>query len=150
MTSRIWFESKVVPGASRMIRRLALPIIVAFGFFMGSAGAMAQTVGPDEAFDAHGSIAQILALTVSQKSAIYSAVLQQRSRAALSANSLAIPMAVGASVPPSADLSELPEQTAVEPWATVLKYAMVEDDIVLVDPTRMRVVDIIYGSARSR
>jgi hypothetical protein len=146
MTSRIWFESKVVPGASRMIRRLALPIIVAFGFFMGSAGAMAQTVGPDEAFDAHGSIAQILA----QKSAIYSAVLQQRSRAALSANSLAIPMAVGASVPPSADLSELPEQTAVEPWATVLKYAMVEDDIVLVDPTRMRVVDVIYGSARSR
>jgi hypothetical protein len=133
-----------------MISRFPLPIIVAFGFFMGSAGAMAQSVGPDEAFDAQGTLAQGLALTVAQKSAIYRAVLQQRAGAALSPNSLAIPVAVGAPVPPSADLSELPEQTAVEPWATFLKYAMVEDDVVLIDPAQMRVVDIIYGSARSR
>ncbi len=52
-----------------------------------------------------------------------------------------IPLAVRTPVSPSVALSELPEQTVVEPWAEFLKYAMVDDDIVIVDPIRMRVAD---------
>jgi hypothetical protein len=128
-----------------MIARIVLPILMTFGIFMGNPSALAQSVGPDEAFDAQGSTLPSLALTTLQKRAIYSAVLRQKARTPLSANSLAIPLAVGAPVSPAADLSVLPEPTGVESWAAFLKYAMVQDDIVIVDSIRMRVVDIIHG-----
>jgi hypothetical protein len=46
-------------------------------------------------------------------------------------------------------LLELPDQAAADqPWAEFLKYAMVDDDVVVVDPMAMRVVDVIHGNAR--
>jgi hypothetical protein len=51
-------------------------------------------------------------------------------------------------VPPSIDLLDLPDQATVnDPAAALLKYAMVERDIVVVDPLSMRVVDVIRGGA---
>jgi len=42
----------------------------------------------------------------------------------------------------------LPNQAAADNFGTmVLKYAMVEDDVVVIDPITMRVVDIIHGNA---
>jgi hypothetical protein len=128
-----------------MLARLLIPPFAAIAVFLGSAGAFAQTVGADEAINQSGIVARKLVLSDAQKSAIYNAVLQQGVRT----STVAIPAAVGAPVPPAIALSDLPGQaTGDEPWADLLKYAMVGDDVVVVDPIAMRVVDIIHGSAR--
>jgi len=57
--------------------------------------------------------------------------------------------AVGAPVPQSAVFAELPNAEAGNDLAAAfLKYALLEDDVVVVDTVRMRVVDIIHGAAR--
>jgi hypothetical protein len=116
--------------------------LVALLFLFSPAEASAQTVGPNEAVNAEGSLSQHLRLTDAQKAAIYNAVLQQRVR-----NSATIPVAVGASVSPVIELAELPGQAMSEDsLAMDLKYAMVEHDVVVVDPVRMRVVEVIHGA----
>jgi hypothetical protein len=121
-------------------RNWVVPCIV-LAFFLVTAACHAQSVGPDEAVGAHGAVTQKLALTSAQKSAIYNAMLQQRVRA----STTRIEPTVGAPVSPSIALSELPNQTGID-GAIFLKYAMVEDDVVVVDPIEMRVVEIIHGS----
>jgi len=128
-----------------MLGRIWLPSFAAAAFLLGTAGAFAQTIGSVESINPDGVAARNLALTTAQKSAIYAAVMQQKVRA--SAN--AIPVAIGAAVPPTLALLDLPDDAvADQPWADLLKYAMVEDDVVVVDPVAMRVVDIIHGGAR--
>lgn len=128
-----------------MARRIWVPALMVLALFLGTAGACAQTVGPDEAVKPDGAVSQQMALTAAQKSAIYNAVMQQRVRAA----GAAIPVAVGAPVPHWAVLAELPNTAAGnDPAAALLKYALVEDDVVVVDPVQMRVVEIIHGAAR--
>jgi hypothetical protein len=96
-------------------------------------------------------VAQKLALTEAQKHAIYNAVLQQRVHTSTSG----LPLAVGAPVPPSITLSDLPvealpnQATFDDPGATVLKYAIVEGEVVMVDSIQMRVVAVIRGGAIS-
>jgi hypothetical protein len=125
--------------------RIWLLPVAAIAFFLGTAGAMAQTAGPDEAVNPRGVVAQKLALTEAQRSAIYNAVRRQGMRAFDST----LAAEVGAPVPRSAMLLELPDQAAADqPWAEFLKYAMVDDDVVVVDPMAMRVVDVIHGNAR--
>jgi len=132
-----------------MIGRIWLPSLVAFAFILGTAGAGAQTVGLDEAVSVNGAVVQKLALTEAQKSAIYSAVRRQRPRVPTTTMPVGIRAAVGAPVPHAAELADLPDQAvANEPWAAYLKYAMVEDDVVVVDPIGMRVVSIIHGSTK--
>jgi hypothetical protein len=128
-------------------------LLAAFAFilalFVGSAAAVAQTVGPDEAANPDGAGGQQLALTPAQKSAIYYAVLQQRVRASTSMVPVASPVEVGAPVSPAVGLADLPNQAATDNFGTMyLKYAMVEDDVVVVDPITMRIVEIIRGNAR--
>jgi uncharacterized protein DUF1236 len=119
--------------------------LVATTLFVGTASAYAQTIGPDEAVNANGAVSQQFALTQAQKTAIYNAVLQQQVRT----STTHIRAAVGAPVSPMAELAELPDQAAGHaPLAADLKYAMVEDDVVIVDPIRMRVVDIIHRGTR--
>jgi Protein of unknown function (DUF1236) len=121
------------------------PALMVLALCFGTAGARAQTVGPDEAVKPDGAVGQQMALTAAQKSAIYNAVMRQRVRTA----GAVIPVAVGAPVPQWAVLAELPDAAAGNnPAAALLKYALVEDDIVVVDPVQMRVVDIIHGAAR--
>jgi hypothetical protein len=127
-----------------MLGRIWIPPVAAIALLLGTAGAFAQTAGSDEGVNPDGVIAQQLQLTDAQRSAIYNAVRQQ----GLRASNILFPVAVGAPVPPSAALLELPDQTADQSWAEFLKYAMVADDVVLVDPIRMRVVDVIHGNAR--
>jgi hypothetical protein len=139
MTGRIWLPPLSVLGAFAFILTL----------FFGSAAALAQTVGPDEAVKPNGAGGLPLALNPAQKSAIYNAVLQQRVRASTSLVPVASPVEVGAPVPPAVGLADLPNQAAADNFGTmVLKYAMVEDDVVVIDPITMRVVDIIHGNAR--
>jgi hypothetical protein len=56
---------------------------------------------------------------------------------------------IGAPVPPSVVLQDLPDEVSLgDPPEELLRYAMVENDVVVVDPIRMRVVDVIRGSGR--
>ena len=51
---------------------------------------------------------------------------------------------IGADVPPMIELYTLPDEAvAGVPAAKLYKYTMVENKVVLVDPTKMRVVDVI-------
>ncbi len=131
--------------AASLVRAASLAILV----FLPAAGAWAQNFGPDEAVGPDGSLRQELALTAAQRSAIYNSVLQRR----LHVSGTPITMAIGAPVPRSVELCDLPEATAasdirIKSSANDLKYAMVEDDVVVVDPLSMQVVDIIHGGAK--
>jgi uncharacterized protein DUF1236 len=128
-----------------MASRIRAPSLVILVFLLATA-ARAQNPSPDEAVKPDGSVRQELTLTAGQRSAIYNAVVQQR----LHASGTGIPAAVGAPVPWSVELSDLPEQAATaDVWnkssAADLKYAMVDDDVVVVDPIKMQVIDIIRG-----
>jgi hypothetical protein len=120
--------------------RIWLTPLVFLAFLTGSGAAFGQSVGPDEVADAQGTLTPTPALTAAQKSAIYNAVRAQRVRS----STTAIQTNIGAPVPPSVTLSDLPPQDDTDD-PTFLKYAMVEGDVVVVDPVRMRVVDIIRG-----
>ena len=115
-------------------------------FLLAPAGALAQTVGPDEAVNAGNPLRQIR-LTDAQKAAIYNAVLQQRVRS----SATEFQLHVGAPVSPALELAYLPAQAISQEafedsLATNLKYAMVEGDVVVVDPVRMSVVAVIHGA----
>jgi hypothetical protein len=129
-----------------------LPFVVAAILLGGAAGAVhAQTIGPDEAVTPQGTVTQKLALTEAQKSAIYNAVLGQRVRSATTA----IRAAVGAPVPHAIALSDIPVQTLFDQDSlddsrgNLLKYAIVEGEVVVIDPIQMRVVDVIHRGAIS-
>jgi hypothetical protein len=82
-----------------------------------------------------------IALTNAQKSIIKDHVRQENSRPASPVN---FETSVGSPVPPSLELYILPDPVLnAVPEAKVVKYTVVRDKIVLVDPTNMRVVDVI-------
>jgi hypothetical protein len=111
----------------------------------GATAALAQSAVPDEAVRPNGAVTQQLALTAGQKSAIYNAIIGQRLRPRTDQ----ISVSVGALVPPFVELIDLPDQASVGTLsAAVLKYAMVENDVVVIDPIVMRVVDVIRGGAK--
>jgi hypothetical protein len=108
---------------------------------LSATAAFAQSATPDEAMSPNGGVALGLTLTPAQKSAIYNAVFQQRAKP----SAVMISTAVGAPVPQAAELSDLPAAaTGDNPQAADLKYATVDKDVVVVDPVRMRVVDVIH------
>jgi hypothetical protein len=89
---------------------------------------------------------QKLELTPAERSAIYATVSKDKSKVAPQ------PFAttVGADVPPMIELYSLPDQTVAEnPAAKLYKYTMVENEVVVVDPIKMRIVDRI-GPASDR
>jgi hypothetical protein len=115
-------------------------VVVFIGLFCGVGSALAQSIGPVEAIAPNGAVTQSLAFSPAQRRAIYNAVVQQRVRTASSG----LAAAVGAPVPPSVALRDLPDQAAIDnSLAGLLKYAVVEGDVVVVDPIGMRVVDVI-------
>jgi hypothetical protein len=80
-------------------------------------------------------------LTPAQKTAILDAVKQDGKKVAAGTEFIA---SVGGPVPPQLELYVLPDRAlATVPAAKTVKYTMVQNQIVLVDPTTMRVVDII-------
>jgi hypothetical protein len=83
---------------------------------------------------------QSLELTAAQRSAIYAAVSADKSKVAPQHFSTAI----GANVPPMIELYALPDDVAAaNPAVKFFEYTMVQDKVVLVDPTKMRVIDVI-------
>jgi hypothetical protein len=82
-----------------------------------------------------------LQLTPAQKTAILDAVRQDGKKAETQTNFV---VSIGAPVPPQLELYVLPDRAlSTVPTAKTVKYTMVQNQIVLVDPTTMRVVDVI-------
>ena len=86
--------------------------------------------------------AQAPALTAAQKAAIFSSVTLDKSKAKASED---FKVLVGEQVPPTVTLHPLPAGALAEvPAARPYRYTLIADDqVVLVDPATMRVVDVI-------
>ena len=83
-----------------------------------------------------------LELTAAQRSAIFQAVKQDK--ADVKAPPANFRASIGAQVPASIALYALPASAlAKAPAAKPYKYTIAQNDVVLVDPTAMRVVDVI-------
>lgn len=79
-------------------------------------------------------------LTPDQRRDTYAAVSKDKSKAA----KVQFPPVVGAEVPPMLELHTLPYKVLAENHdAEFYNYTVENDKVVLVDPTRMRVVDVI-------
>jgi hypothetical protein len=126
---------------------LAHPMTVSFALCMALAVlgtsigfAVAQSRDIEESVTANGVTPSSLQLTAAQKSAIYQEVHKDRSKVEPSA----FATDVGAEVPPMIELYSLPDDIlATTPETKLYKFTRVDDRIVLVDPTEMRVVAVI-------
>jgi len=124
--------------------RIAISLVAALlGIAITMSQPVAQAVSPDEAHDAPARVRPNVMLSPAQKHTIYNAVSQQRLRT----SPADIPLVVGALVPRSAMPLMLPEHAAGASSAQFLKYAIVDDNVVVVDSISMRVIDIIHGPA---
>lgn len=104
-------------------------------------GAQAQGVDAGEPPSAlNGAAQQKLVLTPEQRRAVYAAATKDKSKTA----KIRFPATIGADVPPMLELYTLPDDAvAGNQSAKFFEYTIVQDKVVLVDPTRMRVVDVI-------
>ena len=102
-------------------------------------GAAAQSDDINEAVNAHG-VTPMLELTPAQRSAIYQEVHKDTSKVAPSRFAIH----VGADVPPTIELYPLPDDIqANSPEIKLYKFTGVDDKVVLVAPTEMRVIAVI-------
>jgi hypothetical protein len=86
-------------------------------------------------------------LTNAQRATIANAIRRDGGKPA---SRVGFAASVGAPVPPQIELYILPDAAlAAVPDAKIVKYTMVQSQIVLVDPTTMRVVDVIPASPAS-
>ena len=115
---------------------------VALAILLGQAAAQ-NGVGNPQIDPGKGAVAPAaqLQLTPEQKVAIAGAVRPAEAKVKASGN---VPVVVGAEVPPATELYFLPDDAlASAPEAKGIKYTVAQNRVVLVDPTRMRVVDVI-------
>lgn len=104
----------------------------------GGGNDAAQNAGGDTGIS--GTIEQKPLLTAAQRRAIYAEVSKDTSRSSPQDFSAM----VGADVPPMIELYTLPDDALAQvPAAKLYKYTVVENKVVVVDPTRMRIVDVI-------
>jgi hypothetical protein len=123
-----------------MVRPPALlALACAVSLFIGVEGAAAQSDDINEAVNAHG-VTPTLELTPAQRSAIYQEVHKDMSKVAPSR----FATHVGADVPPTIELYPLPDDIqANSPETKFYKFTGVDNEVVLVDPTKMRVIAVI-------
>jgi len=110
----------------------------------GAGYAAAQPIGIEEEVSERG-VAPKLALTAAQRNAIYQEVHKDKSKVAPSR----FAAHVGADVPPMIELYALPDDIlANNPETKLYKFTKVDDQVVLVDPTKMRVIAVIGPKAK--
>jgi Protein of unknown function (DUF1236) len=129
--------------SSSAIVTLATVALALCGGLIGAIEAAAQSTlpgPPGTDTGVSGAIEQKLILSPAQRTAIYDQVSRDKSKVTPKDFSPVI----GADVPPMIELYALPDEAvAGVPAAKLYKYTMVEGKVVLVDPTKMRVVDVI-------
>jgi hypothetical protein len=110
-----------------------------------SVGSQQETIANPSPGTLPPSTASQLQLTNPQKTAIANAIRGAGSKPGSRIN---FTTSIGAVVPPSIELYVLPDAAlSAVPDAKIVKYTTVQNRIVLVDPTTMRVVDVIPASA---
>ena len=121
--------------------RLGTLAIVVLGT-VGIAGAQTPSAAPGGAPSTLNQGATTAPqLSAAQKTAIFTAVSKDKSKSAAQANFQA---SIGGKVPPSVELHALPpDALANAQSASNYRYTMVNNQLVLVDPLTMQVVDII-------
>lgn len=88
-----------------------------------------------------GASQAALQLSAQQKTAIFQAVTKDKVKSPPPAE---FKPALGASVPPSIELYTLPANVVAEiPATKQYKYTVAQNQVVIVDPANMKVVDII-------
>lgn len=103
-------------------------------FATGVAPIAAQTAGITEPSTA-------LRLTPQQRTEIYAAVAKTKLRTPPPPD---LSVAVGAEIPPVTELYALPESVTAEvPSAKFYRYTIAQNQVVIVDPTNLKVVDVI-------
>lgn len=136
-----------------MKNRSSIPLIAGMlmlGCCIGGCPAIAQTGNGDGVgagtgtkggdVGVSGAIEQKLILSPAQRQAIYEEVSKDKSKVAPKDFSPVI----GGDVPPMIELYSLPDDAVASiPAAKIYKYTMVENKVVVVDPTKMRVIDVI-------
>ena len=82
-----------------------------------------------------------LQLSAQQKTAIFQTVTKEKVKSPPPAN---LSLSVGAQVPASVELYALPANIVSEvPAAKQFKYTVAQNQVVIVDPTNMKIVEII-------
>jgi hypothetical protein len=137
-----------------MKNRSSIPLIAGMlmlGWCIGGCPAVAQTNGDGVGASTgagtkggdvgvSGAIEQKLILSPAQRQAIYEEVSKDKSKVA----SKDFSPVIGGDVPPMIELYALPDDAiASVPAAKIYKYTIVENIVVVVDPTKMRVIDVI-------
>jgi hypothetical protein len=128
---------------THLLRSLLIIGLAGAGLVLMPVGS--KVVDAQDARDAPGvmspdGIPQKFELTPAQRSAIYDAVRKDKSKVAPSRFSTD----VGAEVPAMIELYVLPDDIlAQNPTTKFYKYTVVQDRVVLVDPTNMRIVAVI-------
>ena len=123
----------------------ALAVAASAHMAAGTGFAVAQPLGIEEEVSERGVIAPKLALTPAQRNAIYQEVHKDTSKVAPSR----FATNVGADVPPMIELYALPDDIlANNPETKLYKFTKVDDQVVLVDPTNMRVIAVIGPKAK--
>ena len=108
----------------------ALMLTLAIGIAPGAA----QTGGMTEP-------SMALQLTAQQRAEIYQAVGKNKPRTPPPPD---MPTTVGAQIPPVTELYALPESVTAEvPAAKFYRYTVAQNRVVIVDPTNLKVVDVI-------
>jgi Protein of unknown function (DUF1236) len=119
---------------------------LALSLALGAGLAAAQTRAPDGLQPPVGAVnpanpAQ-LQLTPAQKAAILTAVREKS--ASIRPSTTGFSVAVGEMVPPSIELYLLPDNALAQvPEAKAVKYTVVQNQVVLVDPTTLRIIDVL-------
>lgn len=117
--------------------------LIVLAIALAATPAAAQSVPPSTAIDP-GSTApqpgQRPDLSPEQKSMIFRAVRQDTTKVAKGQ----FPAQVGADVPPSLELYALPDDAIIQaPVTKLFRVVVLGEKVVLVDPTTMRVVEVI-------
>ena len=135
---------RIICGRTAAALGLVPLSVCLFALALGLSPAAAQTVAPDEVVSPKGEVSQPSTLSASQRTTIYNLVVRDRVRIV----DTKLAATVGATVPPWVELRDLPNQAVDGDSGAFLKYAMVDDNIVIVDPVALRVVDVIRADAK--
>jgi hypothetical protein len=125
---------------------MLLALVCAASTYIGAGipFAAAQSAGIEELVDEHG-VTPTFELTPAQRRAIYQELHKERSKLAPSL----FVARVGADVPPIIELHALPEHVlASNPETKRYEFTKVDDQVVLVDPAKMRVIAVIDLKAK--
>ena len=118
-------------------------IVLALLMSVGVASAQSPTSPTAPAAKSQDSMKQSgsLQLNAQQKAAIFQSVTKEKVKSPPPAN---LQVSVGAQIPASVELYPLPANIVSEVPATkTFKYTVAQNQVVIVDPTNMKVVEII-------